>query len=81
METDNGDTPFVCECGQKYSTQNRLNSHKRKVHGGGLNEKDGEEIFAKIGNATRALFPDGIPAERVIEIAEVQRTMLRVLTR
>lgn len=78
METDNGDTPFVCECGQKYSTQNRLNSHKKKAHGA---PDSTDEIFAKVGNATRALFPEGIPAERVIEIAEVQRSMLKVLAR
>lgn len=80
METDNGDN-FVCECGTKCTSERGLAVHRKRMHGDGPNEKDGEEIFAKIGNATRALFPAGIPAERVIEIAEVQKTMLRVLTR
>lgn len=40
-----------------------------------------DELFERVGKATEALFPRGIPMTRIIEVAELQKAMLKVVAR
>lgn len=40
-----------------------------------------DELFERVGKATEALFPKGIPMTRIIEVAELQKAMLKVVAR
>lgn len=67
-------------CGMTFATEQELKAHVTRTH----KKTTGitaDQAFERIGAATEALFPDGIPASRVIEIAELQKAMLKVVTR
>ena len=65
------------ECDRWFPTSRGLRMHFTRSH----QKADPDETFELIGNATEALFPDGIPTSRIIEIADLQKAMLKVLTR
>lgn len=86
----NGHAELTCpECGWEAPTPGGLGRHRATKHdvtskaaaARSAKAESADELFMKVGAATRALFPDGVPAERVIEIAEVQKAMLTVLRR
>lgn len=55
-----------------------IKSHITRNHRPGLTA---DQAFERIGAACEVLFPDGIPMSRIIEIAELQKRMLSVVTR
>lgn len=67
-------------CARVFDTKHGLNMHLARAHRPppSLNTND---KFDRLGKATEALFPDGIPAARIIEIAEWQRATLKLLDR
>lgn len=69
---------FVCdECGHVAPSQMGLRAHITRTH----KTTDADQLFALVGAATEALFPTGVPVSRIIEIAELQKAMLRVVAR
>lgn len=79
--TMEGDAGFVCdECNHEAPSEQGLKAHKTRSHKKTA-PVTADEAFDRIGAATEALFPAGIPASRVIEIAELQKAMLKVVTR
>lgn len=71
----------TCEqCGRTFPTKHGLSMHLARAHRPPPSLQ-ADQIFERLGNATNALFPDGIPASRVIEIAEWQRATLKLLDR
>lgn len=68
---------FECpECGGSYKSQMGLRAHITRAHGKPMSP---DEMFERTGRALEILFPDGIPASRVIEIADLQKAMLRAI--
>lgn len=71
-------TPYTCdECGHQSPSQQGLRAHKTRTH----SKTSPDELFELVGRATEALFPNGVPASRIIEIAALQREMLKTVTR
>lgn len=78
-EWDEDKKAYVCTgCSAQAGTEQGARSHQTRKHPSG---PTADEMFALVGKATEALFPNGIPAARVIEIAELQRAMMKVLAR
>ena len=46
-----------------------------------VTEDQAETLFYRVGVATDALFPKGVPGDRVLEVAEWQRATIELLTR
>lgn len=65
------------DCGAQCATERGLKAHQTRTHP----TVDANEIFERMGRATEVLFPQGIPASRVIEVAEMQKVILKVITR
>ena len=74
---------FLCPedgCLAKAQTRQGIKMHWTRSH----KQKQGvdpNELFELTGKALDVLFPNGIPASRVIEIADLQKVMLKVLSR
>lgn len=81
LEHPQADEHFCTEegCGKSFPTKQGLSMHVARSHK--KDEVDADEAFERIGAATEALFPDGIPATRIIELADLQKQMLKVVTR
>lgn len=84
----------VCDvpgCDRAFLTPHGVVMHKNRAHPETLTAKprrkervldyNPDEVFELVGRATEALFPAGIPTSRIIEIAELQKAMLKVVTR
>jgi hypothetical protein len=68
---------FKCdECGSQCKSQMGLRAHKTRAHSDKLTP---DEMFERTGRALEVLFPDGIPFSRIIELAELQKAMLKAL--
>lgn len=83
---------FPCDvpgCGASYPTQQGVSMHKNRSHGivsttrNAARKRESrmgaDEAFELTGAALDVLFPNGIPASRIIEIAELQKHMLKVV--
>lgn len=86
--TQNGDVTasdaLICpECGFEAKSQMGLRAHHTRAHHTRAHKKgpSPDEMFERIGLACEVLWPDGIPMSRVIEIAELQKAILKVLSR
>jgi hypothetical protein len=69
------------ECGRSFATQQGMRMHVARSHRKATAAVAVHDAFERVGAATEALFPEGIPAARIIEIADLQKAMLKVLTR
>lgn len=74
------------ECGAEYPTFQGMAMHRSRMHG--VNRRNGnvsgdraDAIFNHLARVTEALFPDGVPPERIMEVAEWQKATLKVMTR
>lgn len=66
-----------CEiCGKPVASEMGRKNHMTRSHPKGLNA---DEAFERTGQALEVLFPGGIPMSRLIEIAELQKAMLRAI--
>lgn len=72
------DGPVCNECGYVAKSAMGLKAHITRQHTAKLSA---DEAFERIGKACEILFPDGIDMSRIIEIAELQKQILRVITR
>lgn len=77
-------------CGRTFPTAHGVTMHKNRAHNDNYGAKakakrpatyDADDLFERVGAATEALFPGGIPTSRIIEIAELQKAMLKVVAR
>jgi hypothetical protein len=79
----------VPDCGKTFATAHGVTMHKNRAHYEGppraraarKSDHTPDELFEMVGAATEALFPGGIPTSRIIEIAELQKAMLKVVAR
>lgn len=67
---------FCDECGKPVASEMGLKSHKTRSHPKALTA---DEAFERSGQALEVLFPNGIPMSRIIELADLQKAMLRAL--
>jgi hypothetical protein len=75
-----GVNPMQCpECAFVARSDMGLKAHKTRSHSTGKISAD--EMFERIGTACEALFPEGIPMSRIMEVAELQKQMLKTVTR
>lgn len=75
-------------CDRTFPTAHGVTMHKNRTHNAGQARPrkrevayDADALFERVGAATEALFPAGIPTSRIIEIAELQKAMLKVVAR
>lgn len=81
MEAE-GVVTFDCaDCDQTFATEQGMKMHWTRTHKVKASSVGANDAFERVGRATEALFPEGIPAARVIEIADLQKAMLKVVTR
>ena len=71
-------------CDLQFQTIQGVNMHITRMHTprklpGTLLTAD--EAFERVGAATEALLPDGVPTSRIIEVAEWQKVMLKWVTK
>lgn len=85
MTTENGevaqasDPALTCKtCGFAAKSPMGLSAHNTRAH---KPKATPDEMFERVGAACEVLFPDGIPYARVIEVAELQKAILKVLSR
>jgi len=71
--------PMCDQCGYVAKSEMGLRAHITRSHG--RLALDADEAFERTGKALDLLFPNGIPASRVIEIADLQKHMLRVVSK
>ena len=72
---------FDCpHCGFEARSEMGLKAHVTRSHAKNK-PLTADQAFERIGMACEMLFPDGLPMARVIEIAELQKAMLKVMTR
>lgn len=72
---------FKCDiCDRTFETEQGMKMHKGRSHKGEL-PHDADTLFSVVGAATAVLFPNGVPYERVIEVAEWQKATLRLMAR
>ena len=74
------ETEYRCGlCNKPAKSQMGLKAHMTRSHPGfGLSA---DEAFERTGQALEVLFPNGIPMSRLIELAGLQKEMLKVLTK
>ena len=65
-------------CDRVLPTIQGIKTHMARSH---IKPADSDALFARVGAATRALFPDGLDFDRIIEVAALQREMLKVISR
>lgn len=66
-----------CEvCGKPVASEMGRKAHMTRSHPKGLTA---DEAFERTGQALDVLFPQGIPTSRLIELAELQKQMLRAI--
>lgn len=63
-------------CGKPVASEMGKKAHMTRSHPKGLSA---DEAFERTGQALEILFPNGIPMSRLIELADLQKQMLRVL--
>lgn len=85
MTTENGEVAqatnpdWTCKtCGFQAKSHMGLATHITKNH---KPKQTPDEMFERVGAACEVLFPDGIPMSRIIEIGELQKAILKVLSR
>lgn len=84
-EIQNGDVAqaanpdVTCKvCGFEARSPMGLTAHNTRNH---KPKSTPDQLFERVGLACEMLFPEGIPMARIIEIAELQKAMLKVLSR
>jgi hypothetical protein len=82
MDHDHVPTYDCSECDKTFASEQGLKAHMTRSHQpkGTAGDLTSDEAFNRIAKATEALFPEGIPAVRVMLIADLQRQMLKVVT-
>lgn len=65
-------------CGFIARSDMGLKNHVTRQHRRGITP---DQAFERVGLACEMLFPDGIPMSRIIEIAELQKQMLKVISK
>lgn len=65
------------ECGYQAKSQMGLKAHQTRSHA----TISADEAFERTGKALEMLFPNGIPMSRIIELADLQKAMLRAITK
>jgi hypothetical protein len=73
-------------CDRTFESAQGLSMHKSRSHGAPSQRStrarsagDADEMFDRCGAAIDVLFPEGIPASRIIELADLMKLMLRVI--
>lgn len=75
--TTNGEVEVICkQCGYVAKSDMGLKMHASRSH---KKPPTADEAFELTGKALDVLFPDGFPASRLIELAELQKHMLKVV--
>jgi hypothetical protein len=71
--------PMCDQCGYVAKSEMGLRAHVTRSHG--RLALDADEAFERTGKALEVLFPNGIPAARIIELADLQKAMLRAVSK
>lgn len=72
---------FPCgECSRVLKSSSALAKHRNRTHGN-PSSLDADALFERLGTVTKALFPDGVPNSRIIEVAEWQKVTLQLMRR
>lgn len=72
---------FPCDhCSRVLKSSSALSKHRHRQHET-LDVGDANALFERLGSVTRALFPNGVPNERIIEVAEWQKVTLQLMRR
>lgn len=70
---------LICQqCGFQAASRMGFLAHNTRSH---KSKQTPDQLFERVGAACEVLFPDGIPMSRVIEVGELQKAILKVLSR
>lgn len=75
-------TDRTCEeCGYLAASAHGLKAHTSRSHKKTASGINADEAFEITGRALEILFPNGVPMARLIEVAEMQKMMLKWVSR